>query len=102
MDADALADRLKERFPDLILARGEVTAVVDRLDLVTTLEGLRDDEDFSFDHLSDVSSTDWPGRVPRFWVSYHLYSRAHHHPLRLQVGLQAEDPEGPSVTGPFP
>jgi NADH-quinone oxidoreductase subunit C len=102
MDAEALATRLKDRFPDLLTARGEVTAVVDRLDLVSTLEDLRADDELGFDRLSDVSSTDWPGREPRFWVSYHLYSRAHRHRLRLKVGLSEEDPDVPTVTGLFP
>jgi NADH-quinone oxidoreductase subunit C len=102
MDAEALATRLQDRFPYLVVARGELTAVVDRLDLVSTMEALRDDDDLAFDHLSDVSSTDWPEREPRFWVSYHLYSRRHHHRLRLKVGLSAEDPDVPSVTGLFP
>jgi NADH-quinone oxidoreductase subunit C len=102
MDAEAFATRLKDRFPDLVVARGELTAVVDRLDLVATMEALRDDEDLAFDSLSDVSSTDWPEREPRFWVSYHLYSSRHHHRLRLKVGLSAEDPDVPSVTGLFP
>jgi NADH-quinone oxidoreductase subunit C len=106
MDADAIATRLKtrlgDRLPDLIVARGEVTAVVDRLDLVPTLETLRDDEDLAFDRLADVSSTDWPDREPRFWVSYHVASRRHRHRLRLKVGLAAEDADVPSVTGLFP
>ena len=102
MDAEALATRLEDRFPDLVVARGELTAVVDRLDLVSTMEALREDDDLAFDHLSDVSSTDWPEREPRFWVSYHLYSKRHHHRLRLKVGLSAEDPDVPSVTGLFP
>ena len=102
MDAEALATGLKDRFPDVLVARGEVTAVVDRLDLVSTLEALRDDDALAFDQLADVSSTDWPDREPRFWVSYHLYSRTHHHRLRLKVGLSAEDPDVPTVTGLFP
>jgi NADH-quinone oxidoreductase subunit C len=102
VDAESLAARLEERFPDAIVARGEVTAVVDRLDLIDTLEQLRDDADLAFDHLSDVSSTDWPDRVPRFWVAYHLFSRRHRHRLRLTVGLVAEDPDVPTVTGIFP
>src|SRR3954468_8285701 len=106
MDADAIATRLKtrlgDRLPDLIVARGELTVVVDRLDLVPTLEALRDDDELGFDRLAAGSSPDWPHREPRFWVSYHVASRRHHHRLRLKVGLPAEDPDVPSVTGLFP
>ncbi len=102
MDVEALAARLHDRFPDAILARGELTVVVDAPDLVATLEELRADPDLALDTLSDLSSTDWPERVPRFWVAYHLRSRSHGHRLRVKVGLLEEEPHVPSVTGLFP
>jgi NADH-quinone oxidoreductase subunit C len=101
MDAEALAGRLRDRFPDAVVARGEVTVVVDPKDIVATLESLRDDGELAFDHLSDVSATDWPDRVPRFWVAYHLCSWQHRHRLRVKAGLAPEEPSIPSVTGLF-
>ena len=97
-----LAERLRARFADVFEARGEVTLVVAPGDLVDALTRLRGDEALSFDFLSDVAATDWPGREPRFWVAYHLHSATHGHRLRVKVGLQGDDPRVPSVTGLFP
>ena len=102
MSPDQLADRLRERYPDVIVARGEVTVTVSRDDLLDALAAFRDEEELGFDWLSDVSSTDWPGRAPRMWMAYHLRSRRHGHRLRVKVGLDADDLRAPSVTSLHP
>jgi len=97
-----LADRVRERLPETIVARREVTAVVDRAVLVGTLEGLRDEEALAFDFLASLTATDWPGRSPRYWVAYELYSMRHAHRLRVKVGLEQDDARVPTVAGVFP
>ncbi len=97
-----LAARVRERLPDTIVARGEVTAVVDRDELLETLRGLRDDPGLGFDFLASVTATDRPGRTPRYWLSYELASTAHLHRLRLKVGLPEDDARAPSVTSLYP
>jgi len=97
-----LAERVKARYPDVVVARGEVTLIVDRSELLDALASLRDDPDLSLGFLSSVTATDWPGRSPRFWVAYELYSMAHRHRLRVKVGLSEDDPRLPSVTSLFP
>ena len=99
---DALSARLAELGLDAVVARGEVTATVDRDRVLDVIERLRSDPDLAFDHLSDLSATDWPDREPRFWVAIHLSSRRHRHRLRVKVGLPGDDPRIPSVTGLFP
>jgi NADH-quinone oxidoreductase subunit C len=93
---------VRARHPDVVLARDEVTALVDRDVLLGALASFRDDPDLSLDFLSSVTATDWPGRAPRFWVAYELSSTAHHHRLRVKVGLPEDDPRAPSVTPIFP
>lgn len=102
MRPDELAAQVRERLPETVVARGEVTSVVDRQDLLAVLEELRDDPEIAFDLLSSVTATDWPRRSPRFWVSYELYSVEHHHRLRLKVGVGDQDPSVPSVTALYP
>jgi NADH-quinone oxidoreductase subunit C len=97
-----LADRLRDGFPHLFEARGEVTVVVEREALTDALRHLRDDPDLSFGFLADVSATDWPDSEPRFWVAYHLLSMEHRHRLRVKVGLAENDPRVPSVVPLFP
>jgi NADH-quinone oxidoreductase subunit C len=95
-----LAERIRTRCPDTLVARGEVTAIVDRAELVGTLEWLRDELDLAF--LSSVAATDHPGSDPRFWIVYELRSIEGHHRARVKVGLPEEDPRLPSVTPVFP
>ena len=63
MKTAELAERVRERFPDVLVAREEVSIIVDRDDLLETLTTLRDDPDLSFDFLSSVTATDWPTRI---------------------------------------
>jgi NADH-quinone oxidoreductase subunit C len=104
MKTSELAARLRDRFPETLEARGEVTMTVPSEQLEGTLQYLRDEEDLSFRFLSDVTATDWPDTNPRFWLAYHLLSLEHNHRLRVKVGLPA-DPDPPhvsSVTGLYP
>jgi NADH-quinone oxidoreductase subunit C len=100
--ADELAGRLRERFDDVLEARGEVTVTVGRDEILETLRSLRDDPDLRLDFLSDVSCTDWPGREPRIWMAYHLASWEHAHRLRVKVGLPGEDLRVPTAVPVFP
>jgi NADH-quinone oxidoreductase subunit C len=97
-----LAERLGARFADVLVARGEVTLIVERDDLVETLRALRDDPELDLSFLSCVTATDWPKADPRFWVIYQLRSIATASALRVKVGLPGEDARLPTVTGLFP
>ena len=102
MSSSELAASMRERLPDTVVARDEVTSVVAREDLIGTLAGLRDDPALAFDLLASITATDWPERSPRFWVSYELYSTAHRHRVRLKVGLSEDDARVPSLTSLYP
>ena len=100
--AAELADRMRERFSDVLVARDEVTIVVGLDDLHEVLTTLRDDPELSFDFLSSLTATDWPRQDPRFWVAYELRSMRARHRIRLKVGVSGSDPHIPSVTALFP
>jgi NADH-quinone oxidoreductase subunit C len=97
-----LAERLADRFPDQLTARGETTVIAEREDLVKALAYLRDEGDLAFDLLSSVTATDWPGREARSWVAYELFSTAHKHRLRVKVALPEDDAHLPSVVALWP
>ena len=102
MRADELAERLRKRFDDVMVARGEATVTVDRDELLSALAFVRDDADLSLAFLADVSCTDWPGREPRIWMAYHVLSLEHGHRLRVKVGLPSDDLRVPSVVSLYP
>jgi NADH-quinone oxidoreductase subunit C len=99
---DVLAERLRKRFDDVLVARGEVTVTLERERLLDALIYLRDEADLHFDFLADVSCTDWPGRDPRIWMAYHLHSYENNARVRVKVGLPENDPRVPSATPLFP
>ena len=102
MNAEDLAARIRERFADVLLARDEVTVILDRGELLDALVRLRDQPDLSFGFLASLTATDHPGREPRFWVVVELRSVEHAHRLRVKVGLAADDPHVPTLTSLFP
>jgi NADH-quinone oxidoreductase subunit C len=102
VSVDRLAERVRSRYPDVVVARGEATLFLDRDGLTESLRALRDDPELSFDFLASVTATDWPGHEPRFWVSYELASLRHLHRLRVKVGVPEGDARVPSVTSMFP
>ena len=102
MRSEELAERIRERFPDALHARGEVTVFVERSELLDALVRIRDQPDLSFRFLSSVTATDHPGRTPRMWVVYELRSVEHAHRIRIKVGLPEDDLHVPSVTSVYP
>jgi NADH-quinone oxidoreductase subunit C len=104
MNAEELAGRLGERFPEVLGARGEVTVTVAAEELLEALSYLRDQDDLAFAFLSDVTCSDWPSLDPRYWLAYHLLSMRHRHRVRVKVGLppDPDPPTAPSVTPMFP
>jgi len=91
-----LLQRLREQFPDAILAthayRGDTTAQIVPGSLLDVCTFLRDDAACAFDFLADVTAVDYIGAVPRFELVYHLSSLARHHRLRLKARVPEEDP----------
>jgi NADH-quinone oxidoreductase subunit C len=53
--------------------------------------------DFGFDLLLDVTAIDWPDRLPRFDVVYHLYSTGHCVRIRLKTRVPEADPSVDSM-----
>lgn len=103
MSPEEIADRLRSRYPDVLLARGEVTVLVGPKEAPATLEALRDDPELRLEFLSCVTATHHPGVVPAMWVVYELRSTALHHRVRVKAGLPGDDaPHIPSVTPIFP
>ena len=102
MSVEASAAAVARRYPDIVVARGEASLVVDRGVLLEALTWLRDEPDLQMDFLSSITATHWPDRDPAFWLDYELRSMARHERLRVKVAATEDDPSVPSVTSLFP
>ena len=79
-----------------------MTIVVDRPAIRESCALLRDNPDFPFNYLSDVTCVDWSPSEPRFEVIYHLLSISKKERVRLKVRLEGASPVVESVTSVWP
>jgi NADH-quinone oxidoreductase subunit C/D len=100
----ALLTRLKDRFPDAVLAIREegpykdLVAQIRPAAVPEIARFLHDDPESSFDMLSDVLAVDYPEDEDRFEVIYLLKSLPRNHRLRLKARLPEDNPTIPTVT----
>jgi NADH-quinone oxidoreductase subunit C len=95
LNPDALIARLREVFGERIGEShhdlGDATAVIPREGALEIFQALRDQPEFGFDFLTDITAVDYLGQLPRFTVVYHLYSLAQNHRLRLKIRVPADE-----------
>lgn len=77
----------------------EDSITVARESIVDVIRTLRDQ--FEYQQLMEIAGVDYPERVERFEVVYHLLSLTRNHRIRVRVMTDEEMPV-PSVTGLFP
>jgi NADH-quinone oxidoreductase subunit C len=91
-----IIDALKQRFQSEILtaenSRGQDVIIVSREAAPALLRALRDEPDFDFNVLIDLTAVDWLNREPRFEVVYQLKSLARNQRLRVKVPVPGNDP----------
>ena len=96
LSPDALLARLREVFGEAVLDTqqpcGEPSAIIQRDTALSVFRALRDQPEFAFDMLTDVTAADYLGKTPRFAVVYHLNSLSQHHRLRITVRVAEDDP----------
>jgi NADH-quinone oxidoreductase subunit C len=99
-------DKVKSKFPDAVVNveeyRGDVTVTLKREALLPVCTFLRDDPDYSFRFLADITAVDYKDKIPRFVAVYHLLSHEHNQRLRLKVSLDDMNPEIETVVGIWP
>lgn len=97
--AAATVTLVKEKFPQAVLEtvefRDEQTLVLQPASLLTVCTYLQKNLRYNF--LSTITAVDWPERVPRFDVVYHLLSLTDQCVLRLKVRVGERGEEHPSV-----
>lgn len=105
--AAATVTLVKEKFPQAVVEtvefRDEQTIILHPASLPGVCAYLQKNLQYNF--LSTITAVDWPERIPRFDVVYHLLSLSNQSVLRLKarVGLKGEaHPSVPSVTSLWP
>lgn len=98
-----LLEKLKQRFGTGVVAadsaHGHETITLAREQALDVMRALRDETDFGFDFLADLTAVDWLERAPRFEVVYHLRALGRGGRLRVKVAAEGSDPWVHSVTG---
>ena len=105
--AASTVEAVQTRFPQAVVEtvefRGEQTLILQPELLLAVCSFLRDSLQYSL--LETVTAVDWPERVPRFDVVYHLLSIPNQCFIRLKIRVGARGeahPEVPSVTDIWP
>jgi NADH-quinone oxidoreductase subunit C len=99
--SDAAAAALPEAVIGRELALDELTLSARRDDIVTVMRWLRDTPEWRFVSIIDICGVDYPERLERFDVVYHLLSPYRN--LRVRVKVMADDVTPvPSITEVFP
>lgn len=105
MTAEIIKSALAEHFPDKLPvfseAYGELTVTVAREDIIDVLSFLRDAPSCRFTQLIDLCGVDYPERVERFEVVYHLLSMRDN--MRVRVKLRCGEKDlVPSAISVYP
>jgi NADH-quinone oxidoreductase subunit C len=89
-----LLEALKEKFPAIEIA-GEGELLVPAGDLIPVMTELKENPDYAFDFLTNLTAADYPDR---FEVVYNLVSFKHNYTLMVKVKLEdKENPAAPSL-----
>ncbi len=96
-----LGEKLGDKIERAEIAFGELTVSVSAGSLIEVIAFLKRDTQCQFVSFVDISGADYPSRVRRFDVVYHLLSPRQN--LRIRVKVQAdEDNPVPSITDIYP
>lgn len=100
-----LAAHIEARRPgdvlETVVTNGELTVTVTPTGIAGFIEFLRNDTACRFSTLIDITAVDWPQRVARFDVVYHLLSMYQNHRIRVKLALR-EDDMVETITSVFP
>jgi NADH-quinone oxidoreductase subunit C len=105
MDGLKIIDKLIAALPNTVTSSGshagQYWVETERGNALQVLRALRDDPEFSFDCLMDLTAVDWlnQGMPERFCVVYNLYSFRDNAYFRVKVWVPEEDPLIDSASG---
>jgi NADH-quinone oxidoreductase subunit C len=99
--SESLGRKLGNGIDKVVFAYGELTVTVPKNTIVEVLTLLRDDPEYQFVSIIDISGADYPYREERFDVVYHLLSPKKNFRICVKVTTDENEPV-PSATGVYP
>ena len=91
-----LSDRFGARSLQTTYNNDELTVTLNKPILIKVLNFLRDDKDFQFKQLVDICGVDYPDRIDRFEIVYHLLSVSLNQRIRVKLSV-TDDETVPSL-----
>jgi NADH-quinone oxidoreductase subunit C len=95
LEDDVLLQKLKEQFSDGLLSGQsfleQPTYTVSMECFSDLMVYLRDNPEWDFDYLIDVTALDYLGDEKRFCMVYHLYSHQHEKLIRIKARISEEE-----------
>ncbi len=92
----SIGAKIEEAMPGAVLesslAFGELTLTLDLSRIIDALKLLRNDPEWQFVSIIDISGADYPGRERRFEVVYHLLSPKLNRRIRLKIATDEATP----------
>lgn len=98
---DYIQGMVSDRVTSHAVKNGELVLIADAAHIVPLLTFLRDDEKCRFSQLMDVTAVDYPNRVARFEVVYHLLSLVQNYRIRVKLSVDEQTPV-PTVSDIYP
>ena len=109
MSEASLAERVKNKFPNLVLEavniHGDPMIIVKKDGIRNICTHLKNDADFQFNMLMDLTAVDylfWEEKALRFEIIYNLYSLPKNQRLFIKTAIAEADPTIDSVTSVWP
>ncbi len=82
-----LSDRFGEGGLKTLYNNDELTVSLNKSILLKVLNFLKDDKDFQFKQLVDICGVDYPDRIDRFEIVYHLLSVSLNQRIRVKLSV---------------
>ncbi len=86
-----LSDRFGARSLQTTYNNDELTVTLNKPILIKVLNFLRDDKDFQFKQLVDICGVDYPDRIDRFEIVYHLLSVSLNQRIRVKLSVTDDE-----------
>lgn len=88
MSKEEIIKIIKDKFAILnVESEPDLTIYVSKDKILSICQFLHDKPELNFVYVTDITAVDYPQRIPRFDVVYHLYSIDKRHRLRIKSAV---------------